>query len=116
MSEETKSNDASKEAVLRLAADLAEVQRQQIAERERTRQVDHDILIEIRSDVKYIRSEQSEHSDSDKETFLAIHSRLTTIESVLSEQKGAWKAAATSGGIVGGIVGFITALISILKR
>lgn len=105
----TMKDTVSQQAVLKLASDLADVQRQQIESRERARQIDHDILIKIQTNVEWIREAQTAQSVAQAKTDL----RVTEIERIQNEQKGAWKMAMSAGAVGGAAAGF---LASILKH
>lgn len=95
--------DGSKQAVLKLANEIARLQEA----RDVSRQIDHDILIEIKANLQWIREKQDSYSMVQS----AFENRLVDIEKTQNEQKGAWKGALAAGSIGGAFSGLFSNFI-----
>lgn len=91
--------NSSSQAVLKLANEIARLQEA----RDLARQLDHDILIEIKTTLQYLRENQDRHNQIQS----SFEIRLKDIESIQHEQKGAWKAALAAGSVGGALAGLL---------
>lgn len=103
-------SDKTPASVLKLAADLASIQREQNERREDSRQIDHDLLIKIDTKLDVVLHSQEKHENDDKQEFALHDTRIVKLETTSSEQRGALKMAVAAGSVVGTIGGAIAGI------